>query len=55
MIAMIMNLASAFAGTLLCSFQYFRCVKRRYLEPIEFERDLMSEYLEDIRKYKAFK
>jgi len=42
MIAVMLNLASAFAGFLLCTVQYVRCVKRRYFEPIEFEKELIG-------------
>lgn len=55
MIAVMLNFASAFAGFLLCSVQYVRCVKRRYFEPIEFEKELIGQYLDDIRKYRDFK
>lgn len=54
MIVLVLNLASCGAGVLLTGFQYGKCVKRRYLEPIEFERELLTEHLDDIRKYRQF-
>ena len=48
-----LNLASVFACSLLTGYQYIRCFKRRYLEPISFEDDLIQSYLPEIRKYRS--
>lgn len=41
-IVLAINLASVSAGTLLCGYQYGMCLKRRYLEPIEVEQQLIN-------------
>ena len=47
-----LNLASVFGSAMLTGYQYGRCFKRRYFEPVQFEEDLIHAYLSDIRKYR---
>ena len=48
------NLASSLTGVAICGYVYGGALKRRYLEPIPSERDLISKNLDIIKKYRRF-
>ena len=48
------NLASSMTGVAICSYIYAGAFKRRYLEPIPSERELINKNLDIIKKYRQF-
>ena len=50
-----LNLASVFTGGLLAGYQYAKSVKKRYTAPIDFEEELLAQYLNEIRTYRGIK
>ena len=48
------NLASSVAGVGVSGVIYFKAFKRRYLQPIGYERDLLNKNLSDIKKYREY-